>query len=88
MLSQEALKTSQVTHLNKGKITKIPPAPQGHIWCFSGGKIKDLTIGANINQQETIEAETEIRLLSLDLMLIESAHSNSTPTPPPVDKKR
>ncbi|AUC61027.1 type 1 bacteriocin secretion system HlyB family permease / ATPase / C39 family protease [Cyanobacterium sp. HL-69] len=87
MLSQEALKTSQVTHLNKGKITKIPPAPQGHIWCFSGGKIKDLTIGANINQQETIEAETEIRLLSLDLMLIESAHSNSTPTPPPVDKK-
>ncbi|WP_069789999.1 peptidase domain-containing ABC transporter [Cyanobacterium sp. IPPAS B-1200] len=87
MLSQEALKTSQVTHLNKGKITKIPPAPQGHIWCFSGGKIKDLTIGANINQQETIEAETEIRLLSLDLMLIESAHSNSTPTPPPVDQK-
>ncbi|MGY6529159.1 MAG: peptidase domain-containing ABC transporter [Cyanobacterium sp.] len=76
-LTQQALTTSQVVHLGKGTITNLPPAPEGHIWCFSGGKIKDLAIGATINPRETLEAQTEIRLVSLDITLIESAHNNN-----------
>ncbi|MBE9222179.1 peptidase domain-containing ABC transporter [Cyanobacterium stanieri LEGE 03274] len=93
ILSQEALKTSQVTHLEKGKINSLPPAPEGHIWCFSGGKIQNLSIGATVNPRETLEADTEIRLVSLDITLIESAHSNSVEardngsTPAPTENK-
>ena len=64
-ISLDLITDATACHLNPGNYKHLPELPANHTWFFSGGNIKNFTIGQELNLNEPLIVESESRLVSL-----------------------